>query len=327
MNDLQTIVAMLGYRRPAGSKTERAFIRDWIKPLGVHQDRAGNLYKRIGDSPVLWSCHTDTVHRGGGSQRVRLIDGIATTVDALSNCLGADDTAGVWLMTEMIKAQKPGLYVFHRAEEIGGHGSQYIANKFPKLLEQSTIAIAFDRRGTNSIITHQWGGRCCSNAFAYSLGNALSMGHRPDSGGTFTDTANYMDAIAECTNLSVGYFDEHTTLESLDASYLVDLRDRLLEIDGRDLIVERKPGEDDPTPIDWQREFPDADQTPRGAATYDVLVAQGYDSLYRMIRDNPREVADMLEAYGIDAQTLASEILIRGGAVERGMSDTRTRNW
>src|SRR5689334_19940192 len=98
MNQLQTIVAMLGYKRPAGSKTERAFIREWIRPLGVEQDKAGNLYKRIGDSPVLWSCHTDTVHKDGGGQLVAVKDGIATVASPNSNCLGADDTAGIWLM-------------------------------------------------------------------------------------------------------------------------------------------------------------------------------------------------------------------------------------
>jgi hypothetical protein len=310
MNDLQTIVAMLGYKRPAGSKTERAFIREWLRPLGLHQDKAGNLYKRIGDSPVLWSCHTDTVHKGGGAQMVVIKDGIATVASRNSNCLGADDTAGVWLMREMIRSERPGLYVFHRAEEIGGHGSQYIANKFPALLEQSSIAVAFDRRGTQSVITHQWGGRCCSDAFAYSLGNALGMGHRPDDGGTFTDTANYMDKISECTNLSVGYFDEHRKTESLDTSYLIELRDRLLAVDGRDLIISRDPNayDDDLTGL-WRG----SNQDPWD----DEITEKGYASLYAMVKDNPREVADMLEGYGVDEQTLASEILIRGGIVTR----------
>jgi hypothetical protein len=315
MTDLQTIVAMLGYRRPAGSKTERRFIADWIKPLGMSQDKCGNLYKRIGDSPILWSCHTDTVHKAGGQQAVRLLDGIATVADHSSNCLGADDTAGAWLMREMILAERPGLYVFHRGEEIGGVGSYYIATRFAALLIKSPIAIAFDRRGTQSIITHQAGGRCCSDAFAYSLGNALAMGHRPDSGGTFTDTANYMDQIAECTNISVGYNDEHTRSESLDTNYLLDLRDALLTLDGRDLIVERKPGELDPD--DWTRDswysglhsFSDADQMP--------ISGRSTRSLYQLVRDNPNEVADFLEGYGFGRKEIEDAILERGGIVQR----------
>lgn len=315
MNDLQTIVAMLGYKRPAGSRTERRFIADWLKPLGMSQDKCGNLYKRIGDSPVLWSCHTDTVHKAGGKQRVRLIDGIATVADASSNCLGADDTAGIWLMREMMLAERPGLYVFHRQEEIGGVGSDYIARRFPKLLGQSDIAIAFDRRGTNSIITHQGGLRCCSEAFAYSLGNVLGMGHRPDSGGSFTDTANYVQLIGECTNLSAGYVDEHTARESLDTGYLRDLRDALLSLDGRDLIVERKPGEDDFDFGDYCSQshmFTDANQEP--ADRYGDYTST---SLYALVRDNPEHVADFLEEYGFSKQEVARAVLLRGGLVNR----------
>lgn len=292
MNDRQTIVEMLRYRRPTGSRTERTFIGEYLRPLGLSQDKAGNLYRRIGDSPVLWSCHTDTVHSKGGRQSVRLIDGIATTTAAGSNCLGADCTAGVWLMAEMIRANRPGLYVFHRAEEIGGIGSSFIADKTPDLLAQSSVAIAFDRRGTGSIITHQAGGRCCSDAFAYSLGNALGMGHAPDAGGTFTDTANYMHLIRECSNLSVGYHNEHKAKESLDTGYLIDLRDALLSLDGRDLIVEREAGS----------EF---DQAPRGG------------SMYRLVQDHPEEIADFLEEYGFTREELVDLILKRGGVVRR----------
>lgn len=307
MNALQTIVAMLGYKRPAGSKTERRFIADYLKPLGLSQDKCGNLYKRIGDSPALWSCHTDTVHKTGGQQSVRLIDGIASVADKASNCLGADDTAGVWIMTEMIKAERPGLYVFHRSEEIGGIGSSYIASQFPKLLEQSSIAIAFDRRGTNSIITHQAGLRGCSDAFASSLGKALGMGHTADATGLFTDTANYVDAIGECTNLSVGYVNEHRSTETLDTSYLIGLRDALLNLDARDLVVERKPGEfeDDYYAGGWEAQF---DQEPLGYST---------QSLFSLVRDNPMEIADFLEEYGFGCRELEDAILSRGGIVSR----------
>lgn len=40
-----------------------------------------------------------------------------------SNCLGADCTVGVWLITEMIKAGVAGIYVIHNNEEVGCIGS------------------------------------------------------------------------------------------------------------------------------------------------------------------------------------------------------------
>lgn len=309
MNDMQAIVSLLQYRRPAGSRTERQFIREHLSPLGLKTDKAGNLYKRIGkDSPVMWSCHTDTVHTKGGMQRLLVKDGIVTTASPDSNCLGADDTAGIWLMSEMIRADVPGLYVFHRGEEIGGVGSTYIATRFPELLERTRFAIAFDRRGAGSIITHQ-GSRCCSDAFADSLSDALGLGHAKDSTGTFTDTANYTELVGECTNVSAGYANEHHAIESLDTSYLITLRDALLSFDETRLVASRAPGEVDDE--DWGV-FCGAHQEPRGWQS-------NYDQILAMCRDNPLEVADWLEEHGVSAFELSEAVLDRGGVIRKAV--------
>ena len=223
--DTYTLGQMIRTRRPQGSKTERQFIRRFISPLGVESDKSGNLIKRIGDnSPVMWSCHTDTVHRKGGEQPVQYANGIISLApNSNSNCLGADDTAGVWLMREMILAQVPGLYIFHRAEEVGGIGSRHIAANTPKILSNTHYAIALDRKGTNSVITFQSGGRCCSDAFANDLGKRLGD-YSVDSFGLFTDTANYMKLVPECTNISVGYTGEHSSSERLNVAHLLRLR-------------------------------------------------------------------------------------------------------
>src|SRR5579864_6491645 len=94
-----SLIAMLSFRRPAGSRSERKFISKFIWPLGVETDRKGNLFKRIGTAPIMWSSHTDSVHRMGGLQDlIRVGDfGIGVSTKSKSNCLGADDAAGVWL--------------------------------------------------------------------------------------------------------------------------------------------------------------------------------------------------------------------------------------
>ena len=256
---------------------------------------------------MLWSCHTDTVHTQGGKQALVLTNGVVTTQDPNSNCLGADDTAGLWLMREMILAQRPGLYVFHRAEEIGGWGSEYIATSTPELLSGIDYAVAFDRRGTREIITHQAGGRCCSDAFATSLADALGMGHLGSPNGTFTDTANYTDLIGECTNVSVGYQNEHTKLESLDLDYLAKLRAALLMVDVGAFVKERNPGDIDPDERDWLM-WLDDDQEPRGRSTH---------SMASLLRDHPNEVADWLEEYGLTAEEVSEAIYMRGGVIRR----------
>ncbi len=318
MTDIQSIGAMLSYRRPASSRTEKKFIRDHILPLGMNIDKMGNLYKKVGDSPVLWSSHTDTVHRTGGKQKLLLSEGKYKVFDTSSNCLGADDTAGVWIMTQMIEANVPGLYVFHRGEEIGGKGSKYIALHNKKILEGIHFAVAFDRYGKTSIITHQAWDRCCSDTFAESLGKELGMGHKGDDGGTFTDTANYTDLIAECTNLSVGYQSQHCATETLDVKYLCELRDAMFDFNYKNLTESRKPGEKERkkwTPREyygegWWGDFWD-DQQPRSSGG----VLSTYERLVTLIKDNPREIADWIEECGSDFDEVRYAVWQRGGIV------------
>lgn len=304
--DLRVLLEMLTRRRPAGSKTERRFIREYIKPLGVQSDAAGNLYKRIGSSPVLWSCHTDTVHREGGTQLVVVDSGVAKlSPKSTSNCLGADDTAGVWLMREMILAGVPGLYVFHRGEEIGGTGSSYIAARTPQLLNGIQCAIALDRAGRSSVITHQ-GGRCCSDDFARSLVGALAavgVDYEADDTGVFTDTANYVDLIGECTNLSVGYFRQHHKDETLDLAFIVKLRAALIALDQSTLVYARKPGEYDIEDYggSWGFAYGDSPQ----------------QRMSDMVADYPEEVSDILQEFGLTADTLWTELYERGAVLRR----------
>ncbi|MGH8613353.1 MAG: hypothetical protein ACREYF_15400 [Gammaproteobacteria bacterium] len=257
---------MLSYKRPARSPAEFAFIERFIKRLDPNIDGYGNLTIDVPMSdgtlsPVLWSCHTDSVHRTPGRQKLSLNAWPVVSLDEGGNaeCLGADDAAGSWLMVQMVKANAPGLYIFHRDEEIGGLGSDWIQKHDPKRLDGIKFAIGLDRRGTESIITHQ-GVRTCSDAFARSLASELndtrqgSGSWRLDNGGTFTDTANYTDLVGECTNLSVGYCREHTAEESLNIAHLLDLLQSLILLDQSALMASRKPGEpddDDLTGFGW----------------------------------------------------------------------------
>lgn len=256
-SNTNTLLAMLTYARPKGSTAEREFIERFILPLpGVDRDAFGNYHVRIGDSPIVWSCHTDTVHWFGGRQT--LAYDAETGIVKLSKrskrgqygstCLGADDTAGVFLCREMALAGVAGHYIFHFGEETGGEGSSDLAHGQPSLLDGARFAIAFDRRGYSEVITHQAGGRCCSDAFAVSLAahlNVNGLTYAPCDRGVFTDTANYTDIIGECTNLSVGYMDEHHRTESLDVRHVMDLLRAVSALDPAALVEARKAGERD----------------------------------------------------------------------------------
>ncbi len=243
------LAEMFRYARPAWSQTEKAFIKRFITPLNPEIDEFGNRWVIVGENPhIMFSSHTDTVHRTDKMQSVVIgEDGWISTADGATECLGADCTAGVWLMVEMIKAKVPGVYVFHREEESGGVGSRYIAKHLYYLLDGIQAAIAFDRRGFTSIITRQSGGRCCSDEFAVSLGKAMSGDDQEfwklDTGGSFTDTAAYTKIIPECTNISVGYQNAHSSNELQYFPFLVELRNALVLADWSKLVIKRDPKE------------------------------------------------------------------------------------
>ncbi|HPU86514.1 MAG TPA: hypothetical protein PLE60_14390, partial [Candidatus Latescibacteria bacterium] len=243
-DDIKQLVRIHTFKRPHNSKTVDLFVEQFlIEPFadaGVHLE---TLYSKTGEplavvittditSRTLFSAHVDTVHSTSGRQCVEYdheMGLMLKTQDAGkkdNECLGADDGAGVWVLLQMIKANVPGTYAFHYGEERGGIGSSTIAIEHRPWLARFDRAIAVDRKGTDNIITHQGWGRCCSDDFAKALAAQFNMAgqnhsFKPDSGGVFTDTANYTDDIPECTNLSCGYEAQHTHNESLDVEAFV----------------------------------------------------------------------------------------------------------
>jgi len=260
--DNRNIRRIFSYGRPAGSANETYYVERFCKNpilmnMGLTEDgysfdgrEGGNLFLKIGKDPkVLFSCHTDTVDRGStfyaGEKKEIMLDISDMRIkkkNKTNPCLGADDGTGIWLCWELIKAGVEGLYIFHRAEEVGGRGSSYIANEDVEELEKYDFAVAFDRKDNFSIITQQVGQVCASQEFVDSLSEQLGMNHRADPGGSFTDTANYTDYISECTNLSVGYFNAHSGNEQQDLVYVREFRDALIKVDWNKVVAQREVG-------------------------------------------------------------------------------------
>ena len=269
---MQTLIDILSLRRGHCSEGEIELIEKYILPLNptiwsgkpasyattniVSLPIVAAYTVQVDDTPVLWSCHTDTVHPllGGTTQVVTYDTDLEIIWKEDGEPLGADDGAAVWLFLRMIAAKVPGTYIFHRGEEKGGIGSKIMAREHQDFLKKFTHAIAVDRKKTCSVITHQARGRCCSDKFAQHLGEMLSDADfllEADDTGVYTDTAEYTGIIGECTNLSAGYTDEHTAKEMLDFRYIDWLRERLCSIDIHALLAvsHRKPGEVDS--YDW----------------------------------------------------------------------------
>ena len=268
--DKSSLLDILSLVRPANSTGEQVMIKyitDHLTALGVEYiiDSYGNISVNLlptneTASRVMFTAHTDTVHRNTDTTRhtqklVYLDDKheiVGLPIDSESSCLGADDGTGCWVLLRLIEAKIPALYVFFRDEEIGGLGSEhYRADKNNEnLLESLTHCISFDRKGYNDIITEQWVGQCASEAWAISFANQLNaidatISLSPNVG-TFTDSANFTDIIAECTNISIGYDKQHTAQETQDVAFADKLVQALLQIDWLSQPSHRNPADSTP---------------------------------------------------------------------------------
>ena len=248
----KTLSRALSLARPHASITTMEFTTWLFKNLPEHLmgaawlDAASNLHidARTQDHHrTLFVAHVDTVHRKAGPNKIRktqakwYADGAA---------LGADDGVGCALLMHLMHAGVPAYYIFTQGEECGGIGAKHLADQHKDLLAQFDRAIAFDRRGTDSVISHQGYGRCCSDAFAQGLADAFNatndnLMYAPDDTGVYTDTAEFTDIIPECTNVSCGYYFEHSDKEELDMLHFDQLGAAVVLVDWDGLPTERDP--------------------------------------------------------------------------------------
>lgn len=341
------ITNMFSYCRPHGSTSEQEWLNVMLMPLlesfNPYIDDIGNIHvdtRQTQANRTLFTAHIDTVHRGALARQTTLIDcvdGINTLylptptqkselTGQAPNCLGADDTAGVMVLLHMLLNGVNAYYIFTRGEEVGGIGARYLADHSKELLHEFDRAIAFDRKGTSSVITHQGMGRCCSDEFANALSDALgndTLMYAPDDTGVYTDTAEFVSIIPECTNVSVGYYREHTVNETLDLDHMIALIAQVVTIDWDNLPTTRDPSVvDDWRYGSWQDTWSD-NYTPLND-THTVYSTQeyrdnwdNYDALEPTLRDI-EQVIDALESLRSGDAVPINTVLSEHGALPAG---------
>ena len=136
--------------------------------------------------------------------------------------------------------------------------------------------------------------------------------------------------IGECTNISVGYQNEHWHDESLDLAHALAVRNAMVDFDHTKLEYKRNPGERERKVYssyggyyghgreerdEYSTWWQDQDQEPYYAKSSSR--GSNFDEMVEMIRLNPDYVADMLEEYGMDAKGLREELYTRGASLHR----------
>ena len=218
----------------------------------LQKDEVGNYYKIIGKTPqTMFTSHLDTADREQKDTKLysMIENGEEYIVTDESTILGADDKSGVAVMLYMMSHNIPGLYYFFIGEERGGIGSNKLSRIYDTVsyLKEIKRCVSFDRRNYHSVITSQLGRRCCSDEFGTALckeynKNGLDLSLDPT--GIYTDSASFIDDIRECTNISVGYFHEHTGQEYQNMNYLISLCEASIKVNWNSLPTTRKVGID-----------------------------------------------------------------------------------
>lgn len=238
---LETFLRLTNKTYPFGTEDllVEELISEGIFPDTLQKDEHGNYFYKIGQSRTIFASHLDTACKDQTSVS-HIFENNYIKTDG-KTILGADDKAGVTIMLFLISKNVPGLYYFFVGEEVGCIGSG-LAAKYGDFKGNYDRIISFDRKGTGSVITFQSSIRCCSNRFADSIAkelNSYGLNYSKDEGGVYTDSAEFIDVIPECTNISVGYYKEHTTNESQDIEHLSKLAEVCSKINWELLPTER----------------------------------------------------------------------------------------
>ena len=242
MNFKETFLKLTEYTIPYGHESDIIH----LLPSGVKKDKWGNYFLRIGESNTLFTCHLDT-YCVKKEKVNHIIEGNIIKTDE-KTILGGDNKAGVTCIFYMIEQGIPGFYYFFIGEEpilSGGlYGSSKLLQGYPDFLREFDRAIAFDRKKMGSIITRQMAQWCCSNEFADSLiseFNKCGVSMKKDPTGYYTDTGNFLEVISECTNISIGVWNEHHNNEYVDISYVEKISKAACQINWENLPTVRIP--------------------------------------------------------------------------------------
>ena len=216
-------------------------------PEDMEVDEHGNFFKKIGENDIMFCGHLDTYCRE--YKRVWHVIKSDTIETDGTTTLGGDDKAGITVMIKMMEADVPGLYYFFRGEEgvtspTGTWGSKQAIKSRKDFFSNIKKCIAFDRKGTSSIISEQMYTQCCSDEFVKALEEEFKkngLEYKDDPTGMWCDSGVFMEMVPECTNISVGYKFEHTFYEEQNIVHLEKLIEAVIKINWESLPVKRDP--------------------------------------------------------------------------------------
>lgn len=167
-----------------------------------------------GDIPIALVAHVDTVFPLPPSN---IYYDREENVMWAPTGAGFDDRAGVYMILQLLQMTKLRPHIILTTdEERGGVGAYTLTEKYNlekgMFFNELKYLIQLDRQGSNDCVFYD----CINRDFI----NYISLFGFHERVGSFSDISFLCPAWEKCgVNLSVGYFDEHTTNETLNVSY------------------------------------------------------------------------------------------------------------
>ena len=225
------------------SKAEEPVL-EFIKKILVNaeipfkQDDKGNIYCLNYKNEPLLSAHTDCVGTAESGAYVNLIDiysyGEEEILKGIGN-IGGDDKCGVFLILLYLLSGKPINAIFSVEEEVGGfNGITHLLTiiKDDEVFKSIPYCLVLDRKNPGDIICER--NSYGSKDFDTALGSiGLEFGYLSVLGGS--SDANKIKEYMNCCNLSVSYFNPHSTTEFVS---LNDLYNTWLYVNA---LIEKMP--------------------------------------------------------------------------------------
>ena len=162
-----------------------------------------------GDAPIMLTAHLDTVHREH-VRTVRYSRGCLSSPQGI----GGDDRAGVFaIMHALPDMERLPHLLFCEDEETGCIGSR----KFTRAGLKPDIRhiVGLDRKGNNDAVFYD----CGNDEYKDYI---LALTGFKEASGSFTDICELSPSLdVASVNLSVGYYDQHTTQERVNLREMV----------------------------------------------------------------------------------------------------------
>lgn len=197
-------------------KAMRSYLK--TKYQTVHSSKS--YVMAIGDIPVALVAHLDTVFKA--PPKNIYYDRVKNVMISPEG-LGADDRAGVYAITQILKSGFRPTVIFTTDEEMGGIGATVLTKDFPKAPTDLKYIIELDRNGS------------CDCVF-YSCDNP-QFEEYVETFGFITEFGSFSDISVICpewkvagVNLSIGYKNEHSTSETLHIGHMIATINKVKEM-------------------------------------------------------------------------------------------------